>query len=152
MKKLIAVCSSVLLLMVAFYFVFRSTGGDVQPLPIQDGVEIISISRITKQGETVTNDSISGDEIGADLSAALLDHLRNASMTARPISAPGSLNMTEAYDHISLWLQKADSSTFRINLSSEKGCSNVEEDGTYFGINDPAPLLQEAAALLDGKT
>lgn len=108
MKKLLAVCSSVLVLLLAFYCVFRATRSDVQPLPLEDGVEIVSISRITKQGETVRSDSISGEEIGADLSAALLDHLRHASMTAGPISAPENMYLTEDYDHISLWLQKAE--------------------------------------------
>ena len=151
MKKLLAVCSSVLVFLLVFYCVFRVTKNDIQPLPMEDHVEIVSISRITKQGETVRSDSISGEEIGADLSAALLEHLRNASMTFDPISAPENMCLTEDYDHISLWLQKGDLSTFRVNLSSEEGCSNVEENGTYFGINDPAPLLEEVAALLDGK-
>ena len=146
------VCLSVLLILIAIYFMFRETSGGVQSIPIQDGVQIISISRIKKNDETVSNYSVSGDEIEDDLSVALLDCLCNYSMTVHPISAHENMYMTESYDHISLWLQRADSSTFRINISSEKNYSNVEYDGRYFGIKDSVHLLQEVGALLDNKT
>lgn len=123
-------------------------GTGTQAIPLENAARILTISRIQKSGGPVTRTALSGDEVSGELSAALLEVLAGYSMTARPVRAPQTMAIRDTYDHISIWLENADQSTFRVNVSSVDAYSNVKCGEKSFGITDPAPLLRELDALL----
>ena len=122
----------------------------MQSIPIHDSMQIIIISRVKKDEETVVTYRRSGEEIEKDLSAALLDCLRKYSIY--PISGSKNIYMTKSFDHIFMWLQRTESSDIYINISSKESYSNVMYDEQYFKIENSANLLQEVNALLEQKT
>lgn len=138
----------VALLLTVFFIVDRNASTDSRSFPVQEGVQVLSISRIQKSGGVVTNQSMSSDEIDHSLSVALLDCLAGYSMTTHPVSVPKTMFMEDPYVYISIWLQNADRSTFRVNVSTVDVYSNVEYSGEYFGVLDASALLRDLDALL----
>lgn len=136
------------LLLPALCLAVWKAGTGTQVIPVENAARILTISRIQKSGGPVMQTALSGEEISEELSAALLEVLAGYSMTARPVRAPQTMAIRDTYDDISIWLENADRSTFRVNVSSVDAYSNVKYGEKSFGITDPASLLRELDALL----
>ena len=147
----ILLSASVAILLLLICYISKNFSTDSRSIPMQDVIEILTVSRIQKRDGEIIEHTTSGEDLDSSLSTSVIDCLGRYSMTTRPVSSPDTMIMTDPYDHISIWLLNADSTTMRINVSNVQSYCNVDYEGEHYGIPDSVSLLQDLDSLLGNR-
>lgn len=117
-------------------------------IPMDGVFHISTIYILTKVNGAEETYSLCGEEIPDSLESDLFRCIGQYSMTNAPISISQSMEITDSYIYISIWIFNMDGTSFRVNVSNQKFCSTVQFDTKHFGVINSGQMLDDIKSIL----